>query len=148
MKIARVISIAATCVVLSSITASAQVSPPRRGGAEKSMKEKGWPYIESAVQGATGYTPNFSAYTELNERWDIYVNILWRGLDYAMPQFMESLEPDVRKRFGAAKGDLRKLVRRIRAKQVKLPYQDSISGCLLFMANRQNRTDLAANDCK
>jgi hypothetical protein len=143
-----------------TICASSQANSPRMGAAEKAMERGGlpWPYPEPAEPGATGYRPNYSVFEEVSERWDIYINLLWRKtdprnkvdgkyFDEEISQLMDSMPAEVRRTFASASG-LSRLIARIRAKQVSLPYNDPITGCLLFMANRMKRVDLAADNCQ
>jgi hypothetical protein len=144
-----------TALFFSSHAVCAQTPSPKVGAAEKPGKT--WPYPEPAQRGATGYSPDYSEFKEPNERWDVYVNILWRKTiatnkfdveyyDYELSQFLDSVPPSERAKFKSASG-LLMVMKRIRANKLKLPYRDSGTGCALFFVKHDKRADLAADDC-
>jgi hypothetical protein len=144
---------ACLAVMLSIVVVAAQGSP-RTGAAERPGGD--WPYPEPAQRGATGYSPDYSAFQAPAARWDIYANILWRRAgttrgpdveyyDYELSQFLQTLAPSQRARLQSS--GFATTVARIRAKELTLPYRDPASGCLLFRVKHGTRMDLAANQC-
>jgi hypothetical protein len=126
------------------------------GAAEKAGK--GWPYPEPAQRGTTGYSPNYSDYGRPSERWDIYVNIVWRKTasrakadleyyDYELGQFLDSMPDRERVRFKSA-GQMLLVMEQIRGKAITLPYREATTSCLLFMVRHSGRNDLAADNCE
>jgi hypothetical protein len=156
MKPLRILAAAAAILFMCDSALHAQPAP-RKGAAERSGK--GLAYPEPAVPGATGASPDYSDFTDWNERWDIYVNLLWRKtgsrrnydrayFDMEMANFMQSMPSRDRATLVAAGDDLSSLMVQIRANAVSLPYRDSASGCLLFLTRNGGRRDLAADDCR
>ena len=154
-KTTGLISVVIAALIVGSSAVNAQNPAPKAGAAEQAGK--GWPYPEPAQRGATGYSPDYAVYTNANERWDIYVHVLWRKTasrskadldyyDYEMAQFLDSVPLDQRAKFKAAT-QLLLVMEQIRGNSIKLPYRDNSTGCLLFSVKHDNRTDLAAGDC-
>jgi hypothetical protein len=130
-------------------------SPYKAGAAEKSGR--GWPYPEPADRGASGFSPDYSRFTGRNERWDIYVNILWRKIaskskqeieyyDEELSNFQQTLPDEDKAKLQSAK-QLAPAIEKIRVKALTLPYRELTTGCILFLVKHGNRVDLAADDC-
>jgi hypothetical protein len=151
-------------VIAGAAVSFAQTGPSTRvtqatsmlGAAEKAGK--GWPYPEPAQRGATGYSPNYSDYGRPSERWDIYVNIVWRKTasrakadldyyDYELARFLDSIPPGERGRFKSA-SQMLLIVEQIRGRALTLPYREPAIDCLLFMVGHSGRNDLAADNCE
>ena len=138
--------------LFSSLLPGAQTDSSRVGAAEKAGRA--WAYPEPAQRGATGYSPDYSKFTKPSERWDIYFNILWRrsvtsnrsDIEYYNDQLsdlMDTMPASARKSTSA----LPIVIKQIRDGQLRLPYRDATTGCLLFMVKHDKRMDLAADDC-
>src|SRR5262245_51184882 len=146
---------AGMALLASTLVVDAQIAP-RKGAAESGGT--GWPYPEPAQRGATGYSPDYAKYVTPSERWDIYVNILWRKAGsrnkadveyyaYELSEFLGSIRyDDERAKLNAAL-HLIPLIQKIRRGAIKLPYRDARTGCLLFTVGHSGRRDLAADNC-
>jgi hypothetical protein len=145
----------ALMVLLGPSAARAQAAGASVGAAEKAGK--GWPYPEPAQRGSTGFSPDYSVFTGAKERWDIYVNILWRktgsarkfDLDYyddELAQFIGSVPTTVQANIRSAV-HLPLIMEQVRANLLTLPYRDPKTRCLLFMVKHDQRMDMAADDC-
>ena len=93
-----------TELIMTTIIAVSQTNSPRMGAAEKAMEKMGkealaWPYPEPAEPGATGYSPLYSEFTDLSERWDIYINLLWRKTDPRNKGDKEYFDEEISKLF-------------------------------------------------
>ncbi|MFB9265056.1 hypothetical protein ACFFWD_18155 [Bradyrhizobium erythrophlei] len=139
-RLLAIVLVAAVIIDVSFVRAQT----PTEGAAARAGK--GWAYPEPASRGATGFSPDYSQFNRLSERWDIYFNILWRKsgtsnrddieyYDDQLHDLLETMPPAVRA-LGIASPAL---MQQIRSGQVKLPYRDAITGCLLFMAKHDKR---------
>jgi hypothetical protein len=147
MKMCRSVALAIAAVVFVSAAGKAETKAPSVGAAER--EGKAWPYPEPAQRGATGYSPDYSEFKRTSERWDIYVNILWRKTGsesqpdpdyygYELTQFLETLPSADRAKFKGAT-QLLLVLEQVRAGLIQLPYRDPATGCLLFAVEHDTR---------